>query len=410
MPIAPVVALILGFIASLIAIPACAQADVERARRSIAAVEETLKQRPDDATLWFYLARFQSEAGNIDAALAALAKVEALGEGYLPVRSLGFEKVWGDARFQAARARLEAKLPRLDYAATAIELGDRGLIPEGLAHDERSRSFFLGSIAKKKIVRVSHFNVVSDFAGPFSELDSVLGLAVDAPRRTLYAVSTSALTAQGRARPRNAVFAFDVDSGRLVRRFEVAEAAQLNDVAVASGGRVFASDSGNGAIYEIPKEGAVRTLVPAGQLRGSNGLAVSPDVQRLYVAHTTGLAVVDIASGAVKRVANATRESIAAIDGLYEWQGELVGVQNSTTPGRVILISLSREGDSVTRVKTLLSHHHGALDEPTTGAVSDQGFFFLLAATGVSHYNDQGTLDNPDTVPDPTVLRVLLPR
>jgi hypothetical protein len=390
--------------------PAQAQGDAESARRGIAAVEETLKQRPDDATLWFFLARFQSQAGNVDGCLAALAKVEALGEGYLPVRPLGFEKAWGDPRFQALRARLEAKLPRLDYAPTEIEVDDRGLLPEGVAYDSRTQTFFMGSTTKKKIIRISHGNAVTDFAGPFPELDSILGLAIDGPRRMLYAVSTSALTAEGRAHRRNSVFVFEVDSARLVRRVEIPEAKQLNDVAVGIGGRVFTSDSASGAIFEIPKEGPAKTLVGPDQIRGSNGLAVSPDAHRLYVAHNTGLAVVDIATGAVKRVANATRESVAAIDGLYEWQGELVGVQNVTTPGRVILISLSRQGDTVTRVRTLLSHHHSALDEPTTGAIGDGGFFFLLAATGVSRYNDKGGIDNPDSIPNPTILRVLLPR
>jgi hypothetical protein len=46
----------------------------------------------------------------------------------------------------------------------------------------------------------------------------VLGLAVDAPRRLLYAVGTSALTAQGRQRRRNAIVAWDIDKHRLVRR------------------------------------------------------------------------------------------------------------------------------------------------------------------------------------------------
>jgi len=155
--------------------------------------------------------------------------------------------------------------------------------------------------------------------------------------------------------------------------------------------------------------GPARELVAPNQLRGSNGLAASPDGARLFVAHSTGLAVVEISTGAFKRVANQTRESIAAIDGLYEYQGELIGVQNVTTPGRVILISLSREGDSVTRVRTLLSHHHNALGEPTTGAVAGD-HFYLLAATGVTRFNRQGTLDHPESLPTPTVVKVLLPR
>jgi hypothetical protein len=36
--------------------------------------------------------------------------------------------------------------------------------------------------------------------------------------------------------------------------------------------------------------------------------------------------------------------------------------------------------------------------------------FFLLAATGVSHYNAQGAIVRPERLPPPTVLRIPLPR
>jgi hypothetical protein len=385
--------------------PAFAQHDEAETLRSIATIEDALKLRPDPA-LYFFLARSRAELGDARAATAALEKVAELGDGYLPARDLGFAKVWDDPKFQEVRAKLEARLPRLDYAPTAIEVEDRTLIPEGFAYDAPSHTFFMGSIAKGKIVRIGVEGSVKDFA---DRLDPILGIAVDSPRRVVYAVSTSALTEAGRAQPRNAVLSYDIDNGRLLRRVDVPSAAQLNDVNVAPGGRVFASDSGNGAIYEIPREGAARVLLAPGQLGGSNGLAASPDAKTVYVAHSTGLAAVDTATGAVKRIANATRESIAAIDGLYEWQGELIGVQNVTNPGRVILITLAKDGNSVVRVRTLLSHHHNRLDEPTTGAVKDSDFL-LLGATGVAHFNSKGAIDNPDTVPNPTVLRVLLPR
>ena len=391
------------------ATPSVAQQDVDNARRAIAAIEEVLKQRPNEPALYFFLSRFQAEAGNTRASVAALEKVAELGAGYLPARQLGFERVWQDPKFQEVVKHLESTLPRLDFAPTAFELDDLELVPEGIAYDTSSQSFFVGSIAKRKIVRVGWGNAVTDFTRAEANLDAVLGLAVDSPRRTLYAVSTSALTEEGRRKPRNAVVAFDLDSGSLLRRVDVPDALQLNDVAVARGGRVFASDSASGAVYEIPAQGAVRVVVPAGQIRASNGLAPSPDASRLYVAHSTGLAVVDVATGRLQRVANATRENIAAIDGLYEWQGQLVGVQNTTTPGRVILITLALDGATVTRVQTLLSHHHNALDEPTTGAVTERGFF-LLAATGVSRYNEKGVIERRESLPKPAVVRIPLPR
>ena len=84
-------------------------------------------------------------------------------------------------------------------------------------------------------------------------------------------------------------------------------------------------------------------------------------------------------------------------------------MENTTTPGRVVLITLSGDGLTVTKVQTLLSHHHNALDEPTTGAVTERGFF-LLAATGVAHYNARGGIERPESLPKPTVLRIPLPR
>lgn len=403
-------AIALALLISFLAVPVLAQ-DVEAAKRTIAAIEELLEQRPTDPTLHFYLSRFKADVGDKPGSVAALEKAGDLGEGFLPTREFGFATIWDHPPFQAARSKLEAKLPRLDYAPTAFQLDDRGLIPEGIAHDPHSRRFYVGSIAQKRILQVEADGTVSEFAGPAARLDEVLGLALDTPRRVLYAVSTSALTAKGEKDRRNAVVAFDVDSRRLLQRYDVAGAQQLNDVAIAPGGRVFASDSGSGAIYEIAVKGPgpSRELVPPGRIRGTNGLAVSPDGKRIHVAQSTGLAVVDVASGEVKRVANETRENIAAIDGLYEWQGQLIGVQNVTNPGRVILVTLSRDGAAVTSVKTLLSHHHSALDEPTTGAVGRDSFY-LLAATAVTRYNREGKIDKADTVPLPTVVRIPLPR
>lgn len=392
------------------ALPAAAQQDAERASRTASSIERLLQQRPADATLWFFLARARAGRGDAAGCVAALEKVYELGEGFLPPRG-DFARVWDDPAFQAVRGKLEAKLPTLDYAPTAFEIEDRELMPEGIAYDAPSRSFFIGS-AYRRILRLgAEPGAATEFAGAGAGLDAVLGLAVDAPRRILYAVSTSALTAEGRRNRRNAVVAFDVDSRKLLHRHEVPGAMQLNDVTVAMGGRVFATDSASGAVYEIAVKGPgpAREVLAPGQGGGANGIAASPGGERLYVAHSTGLAVIDLASGGVKRVENRTRETVAAIDGLYQWQGQLIGVQNVTSPGRVILITLSPDGGAVTRVTTMLSHHHNALDEPTTGAVAGDNFY-LLAATGFSRFNSGGRIDNPETAPTPRVVRIPLPR
>jgi len=391
-----------------LALPARAQ-DAAAAASGKSRVEALLRDDARNPALWFFLARYDALAGDAKSCAAALEKVERLGTGFLPVRSAGFERVWNDASFQKVLAKLEAKLPRLDYAPTAFELEDKGLLPEGIAYDGPSNTFFVGSVAERKIVRIDAARQVSDFAGRAAGLDAVLGVAVDAPRRHLFAVSTSFVSEPAKQPLRNAIVEFDLVTGQLLHRFDVPQARQLNDVAVAPGGRVYTTDSQTGAVFEISERAAPRVVLPAGRVRGPNGLAVSPDAHRLYVAHATGIVVVDLASGEARPLAAPAGENIAAIDGLYQWQGMLIGVENVTNPGRVIAMTLANDGLSIDRVRTLLSHHHAALDEPTTGAIAPDGFY-LLARTGLGHLRDDGVIDDPANVPRPLVLRVLLPR
>lgn len=373
-----------------------------------ARVEALLRERPNDPALWFFLARYDALAGDAKSCVAALGKVEALGDGFLPSRGVGFDKVWDDASFQAALAKLDSRIPRLDYAPTAFELQDRGLLPEGIAYDAPSDTFFLGSVAEHKIVRIDASRQASDFASDIG-LDAVLGVAVDSPRRHLYAVSTSFVSEPAKKPYRNAIFEFDLVTGRLLHRFDIPQATQLNDVAVAPGGRIYTTDTESGAVFEVSEKAEPRVVLAAGRVRGSNGLAASPDGKRLYVAHATGIVTIDLVSGDAKPLTAPPRANVAAIDGLYQWQGTLIGVENVTNPGRVIAMALSNDGLAIEKVTTLLSHHHAALSEPTTGAIAPDGFY-LLAATGLSHLRDDATIDDPANIPRPLVIKVLLPR
>jgi hypothetical protein len=116
---------------------------------------------------------------------------------------------------------------------------------------------------------------------------------------------------------------------------------------------------------------------------------------------------VDLRSGEVVPLALPPRENAAAIDGLYWYQDALIGVQNTTTSGRVIRLRLSGDGRAVTAVETLQSHHQSAFDEPTTAAIGRDGLY-VLARTELSRFNDQGEIERRETALPPLVLRVRL--
>lgn len=365
-------------------------------------IRERLKTRPEDPTLWYFLAGAEFAEGHEGAGLDALAKVDSLGRGFLPVRDLGFEAAWDDTAFQRLRARIEAKLPRVTNAREIFRL-EKGLIPEGITWDPRTRSYFVGSIAGRKIVRVDARGKVTDWSRP-GELGNVLGLVVDAPRRRLHAVSTSLVGKPDSTS--NRIVTYDLETGKLLRSVTVAAAAQLNDVTVGPGGDLFTTDSRAGNVFRIHAgTGAIDTLVI---LPGANGIAVSADGKALYVAHSTGVARLDLVRGdAAARIEIPAGETIAAIDGLYVDGDALIGVQNLTTPGRVVRIHLRPDGKSADRIETLLSHHHPALDEPTTGVLVGRTFA-LLATTQVARFGPDGKIESPETLKAPVVLAIPL--
>ena len=238
----------------------------------------------------------------------------------------------------------------------------------------------------------------------------VLGLAIDQRNRRLYAVNTSALSAAAERPVRNEVVAFDLEKGREVARFTATDAGQLNDVAIGEDGFIYVTDSQRGAVYRgrVSEGGALTPLVAPGSLGGANGITWG-ERDALLVAHATGIARVDAKSGAVVALVNDTRETVAAIDGLYWRDNTLFGIQNATNPGRVIQIELDSPRTRVTRVRTLLSHHHLALNEPTTGAFAGERLL-VLANSYVGMLDETAKIRDRSVLRDPVVIAVDLSR
>ena len=212
----------------------------------------------------------------------------------------------------------------------------------------------------------------------------------------------------GAARPRNAVKVYDLDAGKLRASIAVPEARQLNDVAVAPGGTVLVTDSAAGAVYRIDAAtGTVATVVKPAGAPGANGIAVTPDGTTAYVAARRGPLRVDLATGDVAPLALPPRENADLIDGLYWHRGALIGIQNWTTPGRVVRMALAPDGRSVTALQTLQSHHQPAFDEPTTAAIAPDGLY-VLARTYGTRFKPDGKIEGAERLQPPLILRVPL--
>jgi sugar lactone lactonase YvrE len=389
--------------------PAAAVADDEAAsaaRASLERIRALREQRPGDGLLAFYQAITHATLGERDAALAELRGLLGRRLGIVPSKGIGFDALWSDADFQALRTQLAAEEPQTPPAPVAFRLNDARMIPEGIAYEPDGRRFFIGSIAQRRIVVADRLGRMRDFSHPDDKLDAVLGLAVDPRRRILYAVSTNGFEDSASTGRRNAVLRYDIARNRLAARYDVPAAMQLNDLAIAPDGTLYVTDSAAGSLYRMrPGDTALTPFGPPQAMRGANGIAVAAD-GTVYVTLSTGIARLEI-DGTPQRLAQPDSVVTGGIDGLYWHDGDLIGVQNVTNPGRVIRIRLGDEGRRIEGVKVLQSHHHSAFDEPTTGAIVD-GALHVLANTYVRRFQPDGTLKDADSLAPPIVIAVPL--
>jgi hypothetical protein len=346
--------------------------------------------------------------GERDAALELLRSLKGRKLGLIPVRDAGFDSVWDDPEFQKIRNVLADEEPQTPVSPVAFRLKDPKLIPEGIAYDAEGKRFFIGSVAQHKIVG-ARVHELSDFSSPADMLDAVLELTVDTTRRHLYAVTTNGFEESAKQERRNAVVRYDLKEFRLIDRFVAPDAMQLNDLAVAPDGTLYVTDSQTGSLFrKKPEEKMLTKFGATGALRGANGIALAPD-GALYVTLSTGIARVDTTTGEPSRLPQPDTVVTGGIDGLYWYDGDLIGIQNSTNLGRVIRIVLLDKGMRIAGVTVLQSDHHPEFDEPTTGAIA-HGALHVIANSYVGHYQPDGTIKDAADLKSTAIIAVPLQR
>jgi hypothetical protein len=376
-------------------------------RTSLERLQALRKERPGDGVLVFYEALLRTSLGERDAAFALLRSLEGRKLGLIPARDTGFDAVWDDPQFQAIRKELADEEPATPVAPIAFRLKDPKLIPEGIAFDAAGKRFFIGSIAEHKIIVTDSKGEARDFSSPSDKLDTVLGLAVDPVRGHLYAVSTNGFEEGAKKERRNAVVRYDLKEGRFTDRFTAPEAMQLNDLTVAPDGTLYVTDSEAGSLFrKKPEEKMLTRFGETGALRGANGIALGGD-ETLYVTLSTGIARVDPSTGKPTRLPQPDTVVMGGCDGLYWHEGDLLGIQNGTNPGRVIRIALAEKGTRIAGLTVLQSHHHPDFDEPTTGAIAN-GALNVIGNSYVGHYQPDGSIKSVAELKGTAIIAVPL--
>jgi len=121
-----------------------------------------------------------------------------------------------------------------------------------------------------------------------------------------------------------------------------------------------------------------------------NGITLSDDSTRLYIADWLGVIVVDLRDNSAHEVDPSTHNTLCGIDGLYWYKNSLIGVQ-SVGSYRVERWFLSTDGSHV-RTSKVLERGTPLVSSPTTGAIRGSDFYYM-ANTSIDNYDDGKIVD-----------------
>lgn len=372
-----------------------------------ARLEAMRARAPRDAVVLYELAVRHAAAGRQHDALQLLDAVSRAPGALDPSFHRRFFPYHGDAEWQRTIGRIRAANPPIVRSTPAFTISERDLHPEGIAFDSVSRSLFVGSF-KGKIVRVDSAGRTTDFAFASRPESArvVVGVRVDAARRHLWAAVADPRAFGDTTIDGGGLEQFDIGSGRVIASHRGAKGA-FNDVVIAPNGDAFATNTVDGSIWRV-RGGAFSAFLPPGSVREANGIAVSPDGRWLFAAGWHDIIRIDVRTRAMRPLGAPDGVVTGSFDGLYWYDGGLVGIQNGIHPGRVVRLHLDSARERITRAR-VLEQYHPQFNGMTTAALDGHTLLYLLNTQSRS-FNPDGTVKPGVELQDIIIARLPLQR
>ncbi len=356
--------------------------------RDVEALEVLASDFPDSGSVRLRLLQAQLSEGEMDSVLVSLAWLKERGYVFSEAAQAQIPNLVGEAQAEAARALLLTQagvIEASDLVATVP--AEAGLI-ESVAARGADRFFFASSITQNAIF-------FTDFEGNWIEFapegaSDLTGMGDDFTRQTAWVASGNVDGSEDDDPLFNGLIGFNQNFSAPIL-VQAPEGVVVSDIVVASNGTIYASDPIGGGLYrKTPGSEVLETLIEPGTLRSPQGLAVSEGGTQLYISdYRYGLAIVDTDNGTVSRLDSDVPVLLDGTDGLWLRNGELIAVQNGTSPMRISAFTLSEDGTRIIAAR-VLEQAHSEWTEPLGGSISGDALIYV--GTGQWDRYDKGEL------------------
>lgn len=279
--------------------------------------------------------------------------------------------------------------------ALAFELPPEDLLLESIVHDPATDAFLFGSARDGRIYRRSGDGTLSVLAEPQGDhWWAIMHLVLDPDGKHLWATSAAVphfkefkVEQGGRA----ALLKIALEDGRLAGSWPAPDDGMphlLNAVAVSSRGMVVVAEGLRGQLFRLDGD-ALAPLMAERQLNHLRGLAFSPDGNLLYFADfQRGLFGLDLRNSTAFDVAAPANLNLYGIEGLYQYDGQLVAIQSGIQPQRLMRLKLDDSGRAIV-LAVPLEAAQPEFATPTVGTLVGSRLHFI-ANTQRAYYDGYG--------------------
>lgn len=339
--------------------------------------------------------------------LDLLGQLAKRGLTYDPGINPGFAALNGNIKFEAYKKAFAKNASVIERSSLSFTVNDSLLIPEGIAYDSQRKTFYVGSLAKNKVISCSGQGDCKDFADANTAgLWMVVGMKVSPDNQSLWVCSASEREgSNGYA----GLFRFELPSGKLLQKFTIENKSEqhlFNDLDFTTKGDVYFSDSKAGKVWCVVQGNDTLSEIAAGYIY-PNGLAIDNTNNILFVADFAGVNMIDLSTGKRSKLQDGGTTYLNGIDGLYYYKGSLIGIQDSgNQDDRVVRFYYEAKKGMVTRTVVLQSYRKDMIT-PTTGTIIN-GAFHYIANAQLRSLQPDGSLTNPDKLVKPVILKLKL--
>jgi sugar lactone lactonase YvrE len=353
----------------------------------------------------YKLAECYCQAGQLPQSLALLGILAERGLPYPVEENSNFSKLYNDTQFVEYTAAFRKNRTVIDKSKVSFVIEDSLLIPEGIAAHSQHQTFYVGSLAKHKVLKCAGNGNCSDFAvGSQHGFWMALGMKVSPDLKSLWLCSAAEHdTLNGYS----GLLQFDIASGKLLRKI-IMDNKQgphlFNDLVITASGDVFFTDSKAGKLWRYTP-GSDRLIEFATDFVYPNGIAMDEKNKVLFVADFMGLHVIDMTTGKHTQLDHQNKTYLNGIDGLYYYKGTLLGIQDSgNQDDRIVRFYYDLKTNTITKTEILQTFRKDFII-PTTGTIVN-GEFHYIANAQLRSLQPDGTITNPEKLVKPVILKL----